>query len=1270
MTQSQIDAAQAQSSIDATHASGTSGNTQPVDVRLDYQLADNLTALNGQVFLTGTQALVRLPLMQRALDRARGMNTAGYVSGYRGSPLGAVDQQMWKAKKLLDAAGIRFLPAINEELAATSVLGTQQVEMDPNRTVDGVFSLWYGKGPGVDRAGDALKHGNAYGSSPHGGVLVVAGDDHGCMSSSMPHQSDLAMQAWSMPVLNPSNVAEVLEFGLYGWALSRFSGAWVGLKAISETIESGSTVDLDRLATAFEAPLDYVVPAGGLHYRWPDLPSLVIEERLMHKLAAVRAFAKNATIDKSIVAASHADIGIVTCGKAHLDLLEAFRRLDLTLDDLERAGVRIYKIGLSFPIEPQRMHDFARGLKDILVIEEKAPVVERQIKELFYNEDAGVHGAARPLVLGKSDASGAPLLSAIGELRPSRVMPVVAEWLAHHRPELDRRARVVDFLAPSLLSNEGDAVRRVPYFCSGCPHNTSTKVPEGSHAQAGIGCHFMASWMPERPTTGLIQMGGEGVDWVAHSMFTTTPHVFQNLGDGTYYHSGYLAVRQAIAANANVTYKILYNDAVAMTGGQPVDGQISVLAIARQVDSEGAKRVVIVSDEPEKHDADRSHFPKGTTFHHRSELDRVQRELREIAGVTILIYDQTCAAEKRRRRKKHEYPDPPRRVFINTAVCEGCGDCGEQSNCLSIVPVETGFGRKRMIEQPSCNKDYSCVNGFCPSFVSVHGGKVRKWDGGSTSESGDPTNSLERDSGESRLPVGADPPTAHAGHAASVFERLHELVDALPAPAAHVWDAPHDLLVAGVGGTGVVTVGALIAMAANLEGKSASVLDFMGFAQKGGMVLSYVRVADIPSRLNQVRIDTQQADAILACDMVVGASNDALQTAKHGRTRILANTHEIHTASFVHNPDADLHVDALLAKMRYAVGDELVTTCDAQRLSQQLLGDTIGANICMMGFAWQQGLVPLGLASLSRAIELNGIAIEMNRSAFALGRLAGADPAAVDALLAPTALPSGDPDADDLDAIVAQREAFLTEYQDAAYARRYRAFVDRVRAAEQATQGGISSPRRGPGSRLTADDDHALPVTHAVARNYAKLMAYKDEYEVARLFTDGSFQRQLDAQFEGDYRLEFHMAPPLLSKPGPHGEPAKKMRFGPWMRPVLRMLAKGKHLRGTAFDPFGYLLDRRIERELVADYERTIASLLPGLSPETSHTIVAIAALPERIRGYGHVKLASLRRAKDRERDLVATMGFAFEPGVAIRRVLSEGKPISKLEAIPVVVAR
>ena len=1187
-------------------------NGGSVQLRSDYRLTDNLTARTGQIFLTGTQALVRLPLMQRWLDQEHGLNTAGFISGYRGSPLGAYDQQLWRAHKALEAHHIRFLPAVNEELGATAVLGSQQVENDSNKTVDGVFAIWYGKGPGVDRAADALHHGNAYGSSLHGGVLVVAGDDHGCMSSSMPHQSDLAMQAWGMPIVNPANLAEVLEFGLYGWALSRFSGAWVGLKAISETIESGSTVNLDSIQTCFQQPLDFIPPPGGLHYRWPDLPSLTIETRLAAKLDAVRAFARVNAIDKAIISAPTADLGIVTCGKAHLDLLETFRRLGFSLEDLAAAGIRLYKVGLSFPIEPLRLLAFAEGLKEILVVEEKAPVVERQIKELFYNS------RQRPVIVGKADADGKPLLSALGELRPSRVMPVVADWLARHRPELDRRNLVVDFVAPQLLSNVADSVKRVPYFCSGCPHNTSTKVPEGSHAQAGIGCHFMASWMPDRPTTGLIQMGGEGVDWAAHSMFTATPHVFQNLGDGTYFHSGYLAIRQSIAANANITYKILYNDAVAMTGGQPVDGKISVDAIARQVESEGARRVVVVSDEPKKFD--RQRFPAGTTFHHRSELDGVQRELRDTPGVTVLIYDQTCAAEKRRRRKKGEYPDPPRRIFINRAVCEGCGDCGVQSNCLSIVPVETEFGRKRMIEQASCNKDYSCVNGFCPSFVSVHGGKVRKWAGGSFGEGAGGPSSQGSDGGTSRFPVGAHPPQPTPG-GASGTDQPQAQAARLPLPAAHEWTGPYDLLVAGVGGTGVVTVGALITMAANLEGKSASVLDFMGFAQKGGMVLSYVRVADVPERLNQVRIDTQQADAILACDMVVGASSDALMTARRGRTQIVANSHGIPTAAFVQNPDANLHANDLLEKMRFAAGADRVMTCDAQGVAERFLGDTIGANILLMGFAWQRGLIPVSLEALDRAIELNGTAVAMNRTAFALGRLAAADPTALERLIGTASTEHGGAQlSTDLDALVSHRERFLTEYQNSGYAARYRSLVEQVRQAEQ---------------RMVAPNA-PLDMTTAVARCYAKLLAYKDEYEVARLYTNGEFARELNAQFEGDFRLEFHMAPPFIARPQKGGGAPRKITLGPWLMPAMKILAKGKVLRGGWLDVFGHTEERRLERKLIADYAVLITQLLPRLTRANLDVATAIAEIPEQIRGYGHVKLANIALAKARETELLA----------------------------------
>ncbi|MET0518580.1 MAG: indolepyruvate ferredoxin oxidoreductase family protein [Burkholderiaceae bacterium] len=1138
----------------------------------DYKLSDNLAARSGAVFMTGTQALVRLLLAQKALDERAGLKTAGFVSGYRGSPLGMVDQQLWKAKKFLDAAQVNFLPAINEDLAATACLGVQRVALDPKRSVDGVFAMWYGKGPGVDRSGDALKHGNVYGSSSQGGVLVVCGDDHGCVSSSTPHQSDLALQAWSMPLVHPANVAEYLEFGLYGWALSRFSGAWVGFKAISEVVESGMTVDLDSVPLGFDQPVDHQ-PATDLHIRAVDLPSLELESRLEHKLAAVRAFSKLNSIDKHIVASPQATLGIVTVGKAHYDFMEVLRRLDLDPNALAAAGVRVYKVGLVYPLESTRMAEFAQGLTDMLVIEEKAPVVERQIKELLYH----LPDAQRPHVIGKTDERGQPVLSSLGELRPSRIMSTVADWLARLNPALDRRHLVVDFLTPCLLSNSADAVRRQPYFCSGCPHNTSTKLPEGSRALAGIGCHFMASWM-ERGTSGLIQMGAEGVDWAAASRFTSEKHVFQNLGDGTYYHSGYLAIRQAIAARTNITYKILYNDAVAMTGGQPVDGQTSVPQIARQVEAEGVKRLVVVSDEIGKYDGQHGLFPAGTTFHDRSEMDAVQRELREIEGVTVLIYDQTCAAEKRRRRKKGEFADPPRRIFINEQVCEGCGDCGQASNCLSVVPVETDFGRKRAIEQSSCNKDFSCVNGFCPSFVSVHGAQLKK----------------------------------KAGAAYTAQDLAREIAD-IGAPPSWHWTGPFDLLVTGVGGTGVVTVGALVSMAAHLEGKQASVLDFMGFAQKGGSVLSFVRLAPTQDLLNQVRIDTQQADVLLACDMVVGASPDALGTVKPGRTVILANTHELPTAAFVRNPDASLHGDSLLAKMLHAVGGDagLMSTIDAQAIAQELMGDTMPSNIVMLGACWQRGLIPLSEAALMRAIELNGVAVEGNKTAFALGRLAIAAPDAIKRLggARPQAIQLllGQDKLDGPEGLIARRVAHLTAYQNSAYAQRYLALVERVRAAE------IALGEAGKAERLTK----------AVARYYAKLLAIKDEWEVARLYTDGSFEKALKAQFDDWERLSFHMAPPLLSKPGPDGR-ARKVELGSWTFKALQLMARFKGLRGSALDVFGMSEERRLERQLIGDYERLVDELLAGLGADKLDIAVQLARLPEGIRGYGHVKLAHI----------------------------------------------
>ena len=745
---------------------------------------------------------------------------------------------------------------------------------------------------------------------------------------------------------------------------------------------------------------------------------------------------------------------------------------------------------------------------------------------------------------------------------------------------------MVDFTVPQLLSNIGDAVKRLPYFCAGCPHNTSTKVPEGSRAQAGIGCHFMASWM-DRDTEGLIQMGGEGVDWVSHAMFTKVPHVFQNLGDGTYYHSGYLAIRQAIAAKTNITYKILFNDAVAMTGGQPVDGTISVDGIARQVEAEGATKVVVLSDDIAKYDAiQRSLSRRHRVPRPRDQLDAVQRRLRELPGVTVLIYEQTCAAEKRRRRKKGELVDPARRLFINERVCEGCGDCSVQSNCVAVVPLETELGRKRKIDQSSCNKDYSCANGFCPSFVGVVGGSLSKR------------------------------PGALAGPGAARFAAQ---VEKLPLPAPHAWTGPYDLLVTGVGGTGVVTVGAVIAMAAHLEGHSASVLDFMGFAQKGGSVLSFVRLAKDPSALNQVRIDAQQADAVLACDIVVAASADALQTVRRGRTRVLANTHEIPVAESLSNPDASLKVEALLEKVEFAAGAERVETMDAQTLAEEFLGDSIVSNIVAMGYAWQRGLVPVGLAAMQRAIELNGVAVESNKAAFSLGRLAAADPAACRELL-------HEPDpasrhAETIDELIERSARFLAGYQDAAYAERYRRQVATVRAREEAVSGAASG----------------LPLTRAVATQLRKLMAYKDEYEVARLYTDGEFEKRLAEQFEGKPTLEFYMAPPALVKPKGEGAAAapKKRRFGPWMLPLLKVLARGKALRGTPFDPFGRTEERKLERGLIAEYEARVAELLAGLTPEKPAVAVAIANVPGSIRGYGHVKLASLAIARAREKELL-----------------------------------
>ena len=1140
-----------------------STNSYPLD---NYELDDRYHRESGRVFLTGTQALVRIALMQRTIDKAAGLNTAGFVSGYRGSPLGAFDQELWRAQSFLDENNIRFLPAVNEELAATAILGSQQVETDPDRTVDGVFGIWYGKGPGVDRAGDALKHGNAYGSSPHGGVLVVAGDDHGCVSSSMPHQSDVAFMTFVMPNLNPASVAEYLEYGLYGIALSRFSGMWVGFKAISETVESASSIELSPYPQ-FTIPTDFVIPPDGLHYRWPDFPGPQIEERLEAKKAATLAFAAANPIDRKIFDVPNARFGIVTTGKGHLDLMEALRLLGIDAAAAKRIGVDVYKVGMVWPLEPNGALEFVKNKHDVLVVEEKRGIIESQFKEYFYDYP----GRKPQRMVGKEDENGERLVPWVGELSPLQLAKIVASRMDREFGGDTFSQRAQRLLANGTIVIEISGAKRIPYFCSGCPHNSSTKVPEGSKALAGIGCHFMANWM-DRDTDGLIQMGGEGVNWITRSMFNGGKHIFQNLGDGTFYHSGSVAIRQAVAAKTNITFKILYNDAVAMTGGQPVDGPISVQAIAHMVRAEGIDRIALVSDEPELFAA--SEFPPNMTISHRREMDAVQRELRDIPGVTILIYAQTCAIEKRRRRKRGTLPDPKKFVVINELVCEGCGDCSVESNCLSIIPKETPFGRKRQIDQNNCNKDFSCVNGFCPSFVTVVG-----------------------DVELQKSPL-------------KLEKSVEQLAASLPEPELPQLGSCYDLLITGVGGTGVVTVGALITMAAHLEGKGSSVLDFMGFAQKFGPVLSYIRIAPRPADIHQVRIESTRADALIGCDLVVSSSPKASMTYSKGHTRAVVNSAEMMTGDFARHRDANLRADDRVAAIRAALGNNNLSTIDANRLAQQLMGDTIYANVLLLGYAWQKGLVPVSLQALMRAVVLNNVAIENNKRAFLCGRLAAADPAQLDELMNPAS--NSD---ETLDAAISRRRDFLVDYQNEALSDRYQQLLARVRATE---------------SRLTESDE----LTWAVARSYFKLLSYKDEYEVARLHTRKEFLDSVRSEFGSHAKLRFHLAPPLLNTGiDARGRPRKK-EFGGWMLHVFRLIAPLRVLRGTPFDVLGLLAERRMERELIVEFEQLIDDLLPALREDRLQEATDIVALYMDIRGYGPVKAeaAELVRGQVAER--------------------------------------
>ncbi|PHP66427.1 indolepyruvate ferredoxin oxidoreductase [Zhengella mangrovi] len=1132
----------------------------------EVSLADKFDLSKQRIFVSGAQAIVRMLMMQREMDRRNGLNTGGFVSGYRGSPLGGLDQQFWKARKEFAGNDIVFKPGLNEELAATACWGSQQTELLGEGEKDGVFALWYGKGPGVDRSGDVFRHANLAGSSKHGGVLALMGDDHTAESSTNAHATEFLFVDTMIPIFNPAGVQELIDYGLYGYALSRFAGTWAALKCVKDNIESTASVDvsLDRLNIVLP---EFDMPPGGLNIRH-ELNQIGQEERLHnYKRAAAAAFIRANKLNRIIYSGGRkAKLGIITVGKSYLDVREALDELGVDEKRANQLGIRLFKVACPWPLDLEHIKEFARGLDTIVVVEEKRSLIEVQVREDLYGT------ANQPTVVGKKDERGDWLFPVKGALDPNDIAIAIGERIVKViGPSEEIEARVKQMRQfQAMLSDTKDVAVRTPYFCSGCPHNTSTRVPDGSLAGAGIGCHFMALWM-DRKTVGFTAMGGEGAQWVGQAPFSKRKHMFQNLGDGTYNHSGSLAIRYAIASGVNITYKILYNDAVAMTGGQPHEGTLSVDHIAAQVRAEGVERIAIVTDEPDKYAGVMS-FPERATIHHREEMDAVQRELREVPGVSVLIYDQTCAAEKRRRRKRGTFPDPDRRVIINELVCEGCGDCGVKSNCVSVQPVDTEFGRKRRIDQSSCNKDFSCLDGFCPSFVTVHGARIAKSEG----------VSLDRNP-----------------------------LDGVPEPTLFKLDRQGwSSVVDGVGGTGVVTIGAILGMAAHLEGKGCGMIDMAGLAQKGGAVYSHVRIARTPDDIHAIRVSAGKADVILGCDLVVSGSAKVLSATREGETLFVTNTAEVMPGDFTRSPDFSLPAERLKQAIRKAAGDDMAHFFDATRTATTLFGNSLGANMFMLGLAYQLGGLPVSSEAIEQAIRLNGQAIDMNIEAFRWGRRAGHDRESVQALVDKLRGRSRpDFSGETLDEVIARREAFLTGYQNKAYARRYRDLVETVRTAE---------------SRI---DKASTAVTEAVARNLFKVMAIKDEYEIGRLFTDGAFKRQMAREFSGYDRLEFHLAPPILARKDDKGH-ARKAHYGPWIRHVFRALSMMKGLRGTAFDLFGYTAERRMERALRDQYVADVAMIANRLDGARLDAAAELAAIPSMVRGFGHVKAANAEKAK------------------------------------------
>ena len=1123
-------------------------------------LDDKYNIEADRFYLTGTQALVRLPLLQRALDLKAGLNTAGFVSGYRGSPLGMVDMQMASARPQLEAVNVQFRYGLNEELAATAVWGTQQVNLFPGARVDGVFALWYGKGPGVDRSGDVFKHANYAGTSALGGVLLVAGDDHACKSSTVPHQSEQAFAAASIPVLVPTDVQDLLFLGLHGWAMSRWSGRYVGFKTVADVIDSSASVafDLDGFSIVYPEG-----PAPDVHIRLPD-PPLEQEARLFaHGLQAAQDYARANGLDRVMLPGTGARIGIVTAGKSYHDTRHALAMLGV-----DESQIRLLKLALTWPADPRTLREFAEGLDEIVVIEEKAPLIEQQLRDALYDL------IDRPVVVGKRDPAGRVLLKPNGDLSAAEIAVALGERLAGFM-ENERLLERAAFLRNAAAAARAvvPSAERKPFYCSGCPHNTSTKVIDGSRALAGIGCHYMAVWM-DRNTDSFSQMGGEGVAWIGQAPFTEEAHVFANLGDGTYFHSGIMAIRAAVSAKVNITYKILFNDAVAMTGGQHVDGVLTVPQLTRQLAAEDVVAIAVVTDEPEKYEGETG-FAPGVEVFDRHKLPEVERRFRETAGCTAIVYDQTCASEKRRRRKRGTMTDPNKRAFINAAVCEGCGDCSRTSNCISVAPLETEFGTKRQIDQSSCNKDFTCVDGFCPSFVTIEGGSLRK-----------------------RIASDVVPDND------------------LPQPVLPSLDRPWSILLAGAGGTGIVTVAALLGMASHADGIAVSVLDQMGLAQKGGAVFSHIRMARDEDALHGLRVGLAEADLVLGCDLVVAASRDGL-AAISTSTHVVLNTHEANTAHFVMEPTTVLPAGQLKRDVVVKAGEGLVDMIDATGIAEALMGDAIAANLFLLGFAWQKGLIPLRHESLMTAIRLNGTAVKANRLAFAWGRAAAVDSEKVAAVAGITLKP---PIPVPLDEVIATRVSHLRDYQSGRYAKRYAKTVARVRETE---------------ARLFSG---GTVLTEAVARSLHRLMAYKDEYEVARLHASPAFRQSLAAQFDGDFKLSFHLAPPGFAKRDPRTGHLQKQRFGGWLMGAFKVMAPMKVLRGTWFDPFGRSEERRTERALIGEYEAQVHEILKNLSPATLPVAVELALLPMEVRGFGHVKEKSLREVRVRWERLAAKL--------------------------------